>query len=200
MDAVFLAGYALFTTPTLRPHGMNMRIFILSLLFVSLSSLAIVPATRQQVLCNATHIVNGKVIAAERSPIRCGTSGIGCAPGRNPDLADLSIKVTDVMAVKDAVATVPRDVGISKGTILNVRVRAYELGDPSSTAGDVARIFTDRDFIFSIVVLFSDVWKDGKILKDYLGPPPYWAEYWSAEKQDWVKSVLSKSDGKTCPK
>jgi hypothetical protein len=174
-----------------------------ALILVSSSVFAIAPATKEQQLCAATFLVKGNVIGAARSSAKCagpGVPGVVCAPGRAPGFANLTINVTEVLGVKNIVTKFPREVGIANGRMVDIYIYDPKLEDPSVSSVDVSNMFVGKALNFGIAVQYGDVLKDGIVMKNHLGEPPFYSRIWAPDDQNWIRKVVSTSDGSACPK
>jgi hypothetical protein len=200
------------------------RILIFLGAFSPLVLHATLPAEPADVLCGATHVIEGKVIDARLKDCRLELEGerqeipIFCAP---KDMASLQVKVSRILGVKDVVATYPRNVGIDVGSIVEVNTALHNskhfpsdgiygrIGINPPTEDPISKdrivdLFVGKKFIFSIHVLYGDVLqfngREQELIRNNLNTQPYYSGVWRLEQLKWVEETLTKDHGKTCPR
>ncbi len=188
-------------------------------LLIPVAAFPTVPATQEQVLCGASHVVVATVLKATprdcRNDAKWRSGEIAyCGP---KDMANLLIRVTEVLGISERVASFPRDVGIKNGESVEVTTAVYNslswprtehmdrigavqpTSEPLSSAA-ISEIFEGKEFVFSIHIRLGAALVDGQVRKNALDIPPFYSGVWRLAKKEWVIEQLKAGDGKACLK
>lgn len=188
-------------------------------LSIPVAAFPVVPATPAQVLCGASHVVVATVLNATPQDCRNDEKWRSgeityCGP---KDMANLLIRVKEVLGISERVASFPRDVGIDNGKSVEITTAVYNslswprtehldrigavqpTSEPLSSAA-VSEIFEGQEFVFSIHVRLGAALVDGQVRKNYLDLPPFYSGVWRLAKKEWIIEQLKARDGKACPR
>jgi hypothetical protein len=173
---------------------------------IPLQAVGISPATREQILCNSTHIVVGEIVETD---IKCQKSQRGESTECSMLLAT---KITKVVATAKSIRDYPegvgvKDAGVEPGLTLDLRSwypNGYQfvgsIGKPNPES--ISKELKGRSFILSISSGFG-LWLGNIPLKkeaaaNYSGVVerfnrPYYSELWDLQNLQWVTKAIAES-------
>jgi len=164
-------------------------------LLASLRSSAIMPATREQILCASSEVVVATVYSGSGADCRLQWTAGPCSP---QDLVRLSIAIQRTLAAVEGVSPHRAGDEVQVSTSA-VQVEHPEMSDDLVPAGnllvvpslgrpltdqDVQRLFVGREYIFALSAS---------------GAAPIWASTWDMQREAWVREVLVHANGEHCP-
>jgi hypothetical protein len=172
---------------------------------IPLQASGMLAATREQILCNSTHLVVGEIIETD---IKCQMS----RPGRTECKMLLATKIAKVIATARSIRGYPEGVGVKDAGIevgLTVDLRSwypngYKLVSPvgEPTSESLSKELKGRSFILSISSGFGP-WRGGLPLKkeaaaDYSGvverfDSPYYSNLWDLQDIQWATKAIAES-------
>jgi hypothetical protein len=178
---------------------MTSRVVLTTALLTALTANAILPATKEQILCNHAHVVLAQVTHASPFEPR------GSAPAQSCDGAsslcacyiNVVAEVKQVLGIKNSVMAYPQDVGIGPGKQVQLKSR-FEYRSPvpitSDTCAHAAQSLHESEWFLSVTTRYGPT-SAGMLLTR----PPYWATFWGVESRRWIETILAESNGITCP-
>ena len=157
---------------------------------------ATVSATKEQILCNSSHIVLAVVQRAELEPEACfDQPSVNCMCR-----GELTVRVTALVGIKRSVSTYPEDVGIYPGKevrlvwqqVLQQQLRTFI--SPRS-CDSIRQQVLGHEYLFSVGTYYGQ-WADGTM---HVSKPPYPTSMWQLDDAAWVNKLLATETQDRCP-
>jgi len=158
------------------------------------SAEAIMPATREQILCNSSEIVIATII--EGASADCRLKGLpNCDP---QDVVRFSIRIDGVLGVRK------HEHGYRIGDITEVTTRAVQITHPELSADHIP-----AGDLF-VVPALGHALTDSEVSSLFLGKvyifavqsrpnPPFWSSTWDLQYQSWIEGIIHNADQYNCP-